>query len=89
VRPEDPGNCTLQTAEGREPEAHAGHASHPEPAQTAGKGAWSSLPTVLLGTRGGQECGEKGSSFHAPLFPTFPSRFLVVLGFFCLFVFNG
>lgn len=40
---------------------------------------------------GGQECGEKGSSFHAPLFLTFPSRFLIVWVFLfvCLFLMGG
>ena len=33
------------------------------------------LPVVLLGTRGGQECEEKGSSFHTLLFQAFSDFF--------------
>lgn len=30
---------------------------------------------ALLGTSGWQECGEKGSSFHAPRFQSFSTSF--------------
>lgn len=54
------------------------HVRHPEPAQTAGR--MDVVFTTARGsarTRGWQEGGEKGSSFHIRLFLTFPSSFVL------------